>query len=155
LVRVPGLHPGGCRFESDRAYHFMKTRNTKSIGQQSEVMLLAALVSRGYSVCIPYGDNERYDFVVDYDGVFLRMQVKTGRVVDGVIVFNARSCGAKYNSGMHYRGQCELFGVYVPSMNKSYILPVDEVCTTAPSLRLIPPKNNHKKHIRWAKDYEI
>jgi hypothetical protein len=132
----------------------MKNRNTKSIGQESEAKVLVALLSRGYSVCIPFGDNERYDLIIDYGNVFLRMQVKTGRIKDGAIRFQACShTGSKPRQD--YRGQCELFGVYERTLDKVYIVPVDDIGIREGSLRIEPSKNKQSQKIRWAKDYEI
>lgn len=51
--------------------------NTKQVGDTSEVLVLAELIRRGYSVSIPYGDNDPYDLIVDADELH-RVQVKTG-----------------------------------------------------------------------------
>jgi hypothetical protein len=131
----------------------MKT-NTTAIGQQSEAKVLVALVSSGYSVSVPFGNNERYDLVVDYRGIFLRLQIKTGRMNNGVITFKTcsyRGCGPR----KHYRGQCDLFGVYVPELDKIYLVPVEDVGKTEGYLRVLKPKKNQKLKVRWAVDYEI
>ena len=41
---------------------------------------------------IPFGDNQRYDLVVEREGNFVRVQCKTGRVrKEGQILFNTCS----------------------------------------------------------------
>ena len=54
--------------------------NTKRIGNITEMEVMLAFVKQGYNVLIPYGDCERYDFVADVNGKFLRVQVKTARL---------------------------------------------------------------------------
>jgi hypothetical protein len=39
--------------------------NTKEIGDISTASCMAALLSKGYSVSVPWGDRCRYDLVVD------------------------------------------------------------------------------------------
>jgi len=55
-------------------------------GDLTEAAVLTELKRRDVPVSIPFGDNERYDFVVETpDTQFLRAQIKTGWSRDGVI----------------------------------------------------------------------
>jgi PD-(D/E)XK endonuclease len=40
-------------------------RDTKSIGELSELIVAAALARAGYLVSMPVGENARYDLIVD------------------------------------------------------------------------------------------
>src|SRR5262249_30713483 len=51
--------------------------NTKSIGEVSEAIILAEFLKAGFPVLLPFGDNQRYDMVVEVGGRFLRVQCKT------------------------------------------------------------------------------
>ncbi|MGA8474378.1 MAG: group I intron-associated PD-(D/E)XK endonuclease [Candidatus Cybelea sp.] len=55
-------------------------RDTKSIGELSEIIVRGALAGAGYRVAVPLGENHRYDLIVDKGGTLARVQVKTGRV---------------------------------------------------------------------------
>jgi PD-(D/E)XK nuclease superfamily protein len=136
-------------------------RNHKAIGEYSEAIIRAKLVEIGYSVFKPFGDNLRYDLVIeDAEGQFWRIQCKTAWMdkQKSVIKFATAS---SYNYTMknkvwrHYRGQCEYFAVYCPETEKVYFVSVDEVGVTQTILRLAPTANNQEKGVRWAKDYEI
>src|SRR5687767_5612506 len=87
----------------------------KQRGEQTEAIVLAELVKRGYPVLLPFGDNQRYDFVVEREGRFERLQCKTGRLRRGAVEF---SCTSTYQTyGMekvrtHYRGQIDAFVVW-------------------------------------------
>jgi hypothetical protein len=74
-------------------------RDTKSIGDLSEVMVLAALVRAGYRVSIPFGENHRYDVIADDGAQLLRIQVKTGRLRGGAINFMCSSSHQHRRSG--------------------------------------------------------
>lgn len=39
--------------------------NSKSIGERSEAMALAHFLQLGWVVLLPFGDNQRYDLVID------------------------------------------------------------------------------------------
>ena len=56
--------------------------NSKDVGEISEGMVLAALLRARKIVLRPFGDNQRYDLVVDEDGTFVRIQCKTARLKD-------------------------------------------------------------------------
>ena len=54
-------------------------QNHKAIGERSEAFIIAKLIEVGYGVLTPFGDNLRYDLVMeDADGIFYRIQCKTG-----------------------------------------------------------------------------
>ena len=40
-------------------------RDTKSVGDRSEIEVMAALIRHGYLISIPYGENHRYDLLAD------------------------------------------------------------------------------------------
>ena len=104
--------------------------NTKAAGDITEAVVLAEFLRAGFPVCVPFGDNQRYDLVVEAGGRFLRVQCKTASLTSdrcggkGCIRFKARS-------GVHesrpYRGQADLFAAYSPDTRRIYVLAVDEV----------------------------
>jgi hypothetical protein len=60
-----------------------KKRNTKAIGDLSELEIAVVLTRAGYIVSKPLGDSHRYDFVIDDGKRLARVQVKTGRYARG------------------------------------------------------------------------
>jgi hypothetical protein len=129
-------------------------RDTKSIGERSELHVMLALASAGYLVSVPFGENQRYDLIADKDGVLSRVQVKTGLLRDGVISFRPWSSHS-HRDGPHvrtYAGEIEYFGVYCPQVRATFMVPVDEVRTWG-SLRWLPAKNKQKIGVRHASDF--
>jgi hypothetical protein len=53
-----------------------KPRDTKRTGEVSEAAFLHKVVGLGLRVTKPWGDSERYDFVVDAGGRLWRVQIK-------------------------------------------------------------------------------
>lgn len=52
-------------------------QNPKAIGERSQVHIMCRLLDLGYEVLTPYGDNARYDLVIeDADGNFSVFNVK-------------------------------------------------------------------------------
>lgn len=129
----------------------------KTVGERSEVFVLAALVRAGYEVLIaPFTDNRRYDLVIDDGERFLRVQVKTGRLRDGAVIFPTSSSQAHRGRGRQsYRGSCELFAVYCPDNDAVYLVPVDDVGAAKCRLRIDPAGNGQRAGVRWASTYVL
>lgn len=122
-------------------------------GNLSEARILAAFVAAGYLVSVPFGSGHKYDFVVDDSNRLLRVQCKTGRVKNGVLLFNAYSQSGNGSVKMSYRGLADLFAVLNPADDKVYLVPVNEVGVTDVSLRLVPTMNKQTQGVRWAEFY--
>lgn len=129
---------------------------SKTKGEVSEAKILAKLVELGYSVCIPWGDNKRYDFVIESEGTFYTVQCKTGRFRNGVIKFNTcSSVGRMSRTFRHYRGEVDFFAIYCPELNTIYLVSPEVVALREATLRVDPPKKNQTTRILWATDYEV
>ena len=141
-----------------------KRLNHKEMGERSEAIIIGRLVYSGYTVLKPYGENQRYDLVIeDADRQFWRVQCKTAWLSkdQNTIIFNPCSNHDAYtwqkNTMMrrHYRGDVEYFAVYSPDIDKVYLIPVDHVGTTQASIRLVATKNNQQHGVHKAQDYEL
>src|SRR5947209_19864268 len=101
--------------------------DNKSVGERSQAIILARLAEVGYAILLPFGENHRYDMVIeDGDGNFYRIQCKTGCISQGCIDFSTASSYWRRD----YRGQIEYFAVYSPDTQKVYLVPVDHVPVT-------------------------
>jgi hypothetical protein len=133
-------------------------RNTKLIGDISELRVAVALTEAGYAVSKPLGENQRYDLIADDGKRLLRVQVKTGRMRGGVIVYSCCSSHGHRNKVLWskpYFGQIDFLAVYCAGNGKVYMIPETELVATSSHLRLVPPRNNMVKTIRWASQYEL
>jgi len=132
--------------------------NPKAVGERSEGLILAAFLRAGKVVLQPFGDNQRYDLVVDEDGHFIRVQCKTGRVKNGAVVFATCSSHVHTAGGgkKGYKGQADLFAVYCPELDKVFVIPVEAAPDRSCALRLESPKNRQTKGVRmaWNHDFE-
>jgi hypothetical protein len=124
-------------------------------GNATEAAVLNALVARNFDVLIPFGQGQPYDLVAHFPSEnFLRIQCKTGRLVDGCVAFNSRS--TDHGRGRRpYLGLADVFGVFFPPTETVYVVPVQEALGFCVRLRLGPARNNQKRGIRFAADYEI
>lgn len=129
--------------------------DAKQRGNVTELKCITYLMELGYNVSIPYGENCRYDFILDVDNILIKIQCKTCRVkqTDSVIYF---SCESNRNNGKYYKrtqyscSDVDYFATYYN--NVCYLVPSNE-CSTSKQLRLLPTKNKQNQHINIVKDY--
>lgn len=130
--------------------------NPKSIGERSEAQIMSRLLRTGLTVLKPFGDNLRYDLVLDEGDRFVRIQCKTGRLRKGAVEFATASSYAHRGLGRRdYRGQADVFAVYCPQTDRCYMVPVDQVGLRGGSLRVEKSRNGQAKNIRLAADFEL
>ena len=130
---------------------------SKQKGNITELETMLAFIKLGYNVLTPYGDCERYDFVVDVKGKFIRVQVKTSQTEDNgaSFIFSGRSSHRKNGSIIHHQYTADEIDYFATSFNnKCYLVPVNE-CGANKRLRLLPTKNGQTRGISWAKNYEL
>jgi hypothetical protein len=132
----------------------------KDVGDYSTLEIMRALRWHGYRILVPFGENTRYDLVID-DGVKLsRVQCKTGRHRSGVLEFSTASTyGHHRNPKIHrrsYIGEIDYFAVCCRDTGAVHLIAIDEVQTRAAArLRIEPPLNNQRRRIRYAAEYEV
>lgn len=115
--------------------------NSKDIGNITEAKVLAILVSKGYKVLLPWGDNLRYDIAFDVDGTLVRVQCKTATYKHGAVTFKTASSDYhRGGSSRHYVGQADYFGIYCPALDTCYLVPVASCGKRTCNLRVIPAK---------------
>ncbi|WP_166377216.1 group I intron-associated PD-(D/E)XK endonuclease [Halorubrum sp. BOL3-1] len=101
--------------------------------------------------------SPRYDFVVNIEDEFVRIQVKTGRVQDENVVFNCSSTksNTKECRDEPYRSdEIDGFAVYCPENDGYYWVPVEETGNYEKWLR-VEEANHPNSNINWAEDYEL
>ena len=131
----------------------LREKNTKIIGDKSEAVILAELVKRGKIVLIPFGDKQRYDLVVDEKGKFIRIQVKTGRLLGDTIQFPTYTATYESYVPKSYKGEVDYFGVWCEELNKSYLIPIEKTGDTGCSLRI--DTDCKFKNANYACDFEM
>lgn len=134
----------------------MQKRNTKRVGDISEIAAIYAFGKNGYRVSIPFGENNRYDLIVETPkGSLARVQVKTGRLRDGAILFSCYSSHIHRGGALRrYVGEIDLFAVYCPQTDAVYIVPIEDVDEVHQcSLRVAMARNGQTSRVRSASHY--
>jgi hypothetical protein len=121
---------------------------------------MAGLNAAGFLVTVPFGENTRYDLVVDDGARLLRVQCKTGRLRKGAVVFNVCSSYAHHANPQvikrSYEGEIDFFGVYCPETEDVYLIPIEDLPVKRQGkLRVETPLNNQRRRIRDASTYKV
>jgi hypothetical protein len=133
-------------------------RDTKAIGDRSELEVAVVLARRGYTVSKPIGDSFRYDLIIDDGANLYRVQVKTGRLRHGSIQVHCYSVHAQRAGGItcrSYRGEIDFLGVFCPQTGGVYLIPESEMVDSTMHLRVDPTVNRQDRHIRWASRFRL
>ena len=131
--------------------------NSKKIGNITEIEVALSLMKAGLTVLTPYGDNERYDLVVDCGKRFVRIQCKTSHSKDkgASFIFSGRSTHRRDGKVTHCIYTAEEIDYFATSFGgQCYLVPVAE-CKSDKILRIAPPKNKQTDGICWADDYAL
>lgn len=124
----------------------MEELHSRHKGNIAEAFATARLLELGFVVLVPVGNMERFDLVL-YDGEkYIRVQVKTGRLRDGVIKFSTRSVNYK-GVAKTYNNEVDLFVVYCPTTKEVYAVNAQDAGTSTLSLRVGESKTTHKTRL--------
>src|SRR5688500_7045294 len=132
----------------------------KAKGDRTTLAVMLALHEAGFAFAVPFGENTRYDLILDDGQRLARVQCKAGRLRSGVIRFAACSSYAHHRNpqatSRPYVGEIEIFAVHCPHTARVYLIPIEEVQARAnASLRVDPPRNAQRRKIHFAADYEL
>ncbi len=104
--------------------HAVAEPTRKRRGEASEAAFLARATHLGFRVCIPWGDSERYDSVINGGRGFLRIQVKSA----------ARYAETRYRVGTRGFGpavytpdEIDFLVAYIVPENIWYIIPIEAI----------------------------
>lgn len=130
--------------------------NSKDKGDETEARAIHELISNGYGVSVPFGDNDKYDLVVDDGTSLYRVQCKTAwQNKEEKIRFNTHSQTTK-DGEYHeqtYHGKIDAFFVRHPKTETMYWIGVDDATDQKMDLRF-EAEIDHPS-INWAEEYEF
>jgi hypothetical protein len=141
---------------SKRADLFSELEETQKRGQATESILKMEFTVRDIPVLVPEFDNEPYDFVVELNGLFSRIQAKTAyQQSSGTVQFETLSTRVRSDGYERdgYEGDIDYFAVYNPVLDESYLVDIDEAATGKMEIRYEEPKNNKRRGINWHEDF--
>jgi hypothetical protein len=132
---------------------------TDQLGSLAELGIARDAARLGVGVFWPLTSGLRYDLALDISGRLYRVQCKTARRHGDVIVVRCRSCRRTafgYDRKSYSADDVDLIAGHCAELQTSYLLPPETFSGHAMvQLRLAPTKNNQRRRINWASDYEF
>lgn len=131
--------------------------NTKSKGNIGEIKIASEFIKWGCFVSFPFGDNARYDLVVDINGELKKVQVKYVDVKDA----DAYKCPC-VSSKNHttnkkldiYKNDVDFICFYITEIDTCVIFPIKFIGDKKSiNLRIDSAKNKQTKGIHFVKDH--
>lgn len=116
--------------------------SSKEKGNLTELQCLTACYELGYKASIPYGENSRYDFILDVDGILLRVQVKTCKETGTGIKIPCRSTQvntSEIKSHAYNKEQIDYFATFYKG--NCYLIKVEE-CSIEKTLTFSDKRTN-------------
>ena len=116
------------RFALKISYILFMLKETKIKGLTTELQCQLFFTQMGYNISVPLGEDCRYDFILDLNGILLRVQVKTCREEKNGIVFNVKSVHLNSTKGTvshsYTKNDIDVFATFYKE--KCYLIPVEE-----------------------------
>lgn len=119
--------------------------NPKERGEWAELRFMARAAEEGFRVSKPWGDSARYDFAVEANGRFLRIQVKSSIFRSGSgYRCSIQPTGHNGASRRYTTDQVDFFAAYIIPEDVWYILPAEIADDLVGKLRVSPNNKRHK-----------
>ena len=125
------------------------TSHAKERGEWAEMRFMTRATEQGLRVTKPWGDSAPYDFAVDHNGRFLRVQVKCTTCKRG----NSYKCHLDSNGVPYAPDDIDFIAAYVIPANAWYILPL--AATHRQPDILLTPHNKNSKYARYQEAWHL
>jgi hypothetical protein len=145
LCDVPYSHPSQRARWGERptwarasAPHRVRIKPPKRKGELADLEFLRTAVRLGFRVSKPYGDSDRYDFVVDTGERLVRVQVRSASHLSEDNLYFIGSRRRVGGTGIPYKaGEIDYLAAYVFPEDAWFIIPVEAFVPRA-SIHLYP-----------------
>jgi hypothetical protein len=96
----------------------------KRQGELAELAFMSKAASLGFGVAQPYGDSERFDFILSRDRRLWRVQVKSTRTAHrSVYEISAHGCWGAHD--IYTKDEIDLIVAYVVPEDAWYVIPIE------------------------------
>jgi hypothetical protein len=118
--------------------------HAKLRGEWAELRFMSRAAEHGLCVAKPWGDSARYDFAVEHQGHFLRVQVKCTQSRR----WNSYVCNVTANGVPYSTDQLDFLAAYVIPADVWYIIPTPAT-KGQQTILLTPNRKYHRKNCKF------
>jgi hypothetical protein len=132
---------------------------TDQKGAIAEACVTAVAVKLGVDVYKPVAEGGRYDLILDLGCKLLRVQCKWAARRKGALVVSCQS-SRRTADGFIRRyytpDEVDAIAAYSLEFDRCFLIPIARVANRpAIALRIEPCRNNQRRRINWADDYDF
>lgn len=111
-------------------------QSNKGSGEQAELLFALTATQLGFTVSKPFGDNARYDAVVDWGGKLSRVQIKSTDFIDHVTKQFRVSCayGGRRTRNVYKSADVDIIVVWLAPAKRWLIVPISALASTTISV---------------------
>jgi hypothetical protein len=124
-------------------------QHPKARGEWAELRFMARAAEHGLCITKPWGDMARYDFAVEHNGRFLRVQVKCTKYKRG----HSYKCNVTSNGVPYTTNQLDFIAAYVIPADAWYIIPTE--ATNHQQQILLSPHRQNSKYDRYKEAWHL
>ena len=127
--------------------------NNKEKGNITELKCLLALKENGIDVSIPYGDNSRYDFVIDVNNKLFKVQCKSSHLTK-YNSYEFATCSNNWNNKRRksYKNEIDFFITDVDGI--CCLIPINDVGDRT-SFALRKEKSEFSNNPHYIENYKL
>lgn len=130
---------------------------TQVKGNLVELQCIMKFMSMGFECSTPYGNQAKYDILVDIGDEILRIQCKKSRWMDDRKSISFQTCSQTTNTQKtirHLYTSKDIDYFATCWEDNVYLVPVEE-CSTSKSLRIAPKEKDTPPNVNLAEDYLV
>ncbi|MBZ5572948.1 MAG: hypothetical protein LAO09_13840 [Acidobacteriia bacterium] len=127
----------------------MDIQHPKARGEWAELRFMTRAAEHGLRVAKPWGDMSPFDFAVEYNGRFLRVQVKCTKYRRG----RSYKCHVTANGVPYTRHESDFIAAYVIPADVWYIIPI--AATHGQSHVMLSPHRPGSRYDRYKEAWHL
>lgn len=129
-------------------------KDSKMRGEWAELRFMARAAEHGLRVTKPWGDSAKYDFAVERQGRFLRVQVKSVTyMVENSYLCNFRT--GRGGSQVYTAKQVDFMAAYVVPRDIWYIIPIRVAAALRGGYLLLSPHREDTKYNAYKEAWNL
>jgi PD-(D/E)XK endonuclease len=132
---------------------------TDQKGAIAEMAIALAATKLHIDVYRPVAEGGRCDMILGIGDELLRLQCKWASVVRDVVVIRSqtfRRTRSGYRKTTYSADEVDAIAAYCNELDRCFLVPIERIeGRPALALRIAPTKNNQRRRVNWADDFDF